>query len=74
MAYSLSKEEVLKVLNSNSNTGLNNFEVEIRQKKYGRNHLSIHKSKSVVSLFVNQIRDPMVYILFFKCNFINFYA
>ena len=64
MAHSLSKEEVIKVVKSNIDTGLSNYEVELRHKQYGLNDLLIHKSKSVISLFMNQVIDPMVFVLF----------
>ncbi|MDF2684934.1 MAG: P-type superfamily ATPase [Clostridia bacterium] len=44
--------------------GLSKDEVQLRQKQYGKNVLVEKKSKTVVQMFLTQLNEPMIYILF----------
>ncbi|MGB9681241.1 MAG: cation-translocating P-type ATPase [Minisyncoccia bacterium] len=62
--HQLKIEEVLKILNTNPETGLNFEEVFLRQEKYGLNKLPEEKGKSNFYIFLSQFFSPLVYILF----------
>lgn len=57
-------DEVLKRLEVNSQEGLTNKEAEERLQKYGPNAFQEKKPKTKFQMFVSQLRDPMIYILF----------
>ncbi|NLK93666.1 MAG: calcium-translocating P-type ATPase, PMCA-type [Clostridiales bacterium] len=57
-------EEVLRELNSDSNTGLSSSEAESRLNSYGENKLAEKPKKSLIARFFSQINDAMIYILF----------
>lgn len=60
--YKMSKEESLKVLNSNT-CGISDDEVSKNQKKYGLNILEHKKKKSIFIKFLEQFKDIMLIIL-----------
>lgn len=61
-AHNLTKEELLKELNITEN-GLNNSEVVVLQKKYGRNILKEQAKKGKLSIFMDQFKNVMVILL-----------
>lgn len=63
MWFSKSQEEVLKELNVNPKTGLATEEVNSRLQKYGENKLKGKPKKSLISLFLAQLKDMLIYVL-----------
>lgn len=63
-AYQTDTEVVLQTLKVNSQQGLSSQEVLHRQKKHGYNTLKTVKQKTIVSIFISQFQNPLVYILF----------
>lgn len=61
--YTLSVEECLKVFET-SEDGLNQNEVNKRREKYGPNRLEKKKEKSLFRLFLDQLNNPVIYLLF----------
>ena len=61
--HHLSLDEVLTLLETDRDRGLDVFEVTHRQKQVGPNSLSLHKGTSPVLLFLLQFHQPLVYIL-----------
>lgn len=57
-------EEVLNQLEVSSQEGLTSEEAERRLKKYGPNAFQEKKPKTKLQMFLSQLRDPMIYILF----------
>lgn len=57
------KAEVIRQLESNSERGLSLAEAEARLQKYGTNRLKEQKKKGIFSLFMEQLNDPLIYIL-----------
>ena len=55
--------EVMKKLESNCESGLSASLAEARLQKYGTNRLEEQKKKGVFSLFMEQLNDPLIYIL-----------
>lgn len=55
--------EVIKALESDSRTGLSFAQAKTRIQKYGTNRLKEQKKKGVFSLFMEQLNDPLIYIL-----------
>ena len=53
-----------KELKTNFEKGLSAKEAEVRLQRNGKNALDEGKKKSVFSIFVSQLNDPMIYILF----------
>lgn len=58
-----SKEETLDYFNSNIEMGLNDHEVKTRRDEYGENKLAEKKKKTILRVFLEQLNDPMIYIL-----------
>lgn len=56
------KFEIMKELGTNIETGLSSVQVKERQQN-GRNELDAQKPKTLIAKILNQINDPMVYIL-----------
>ncbi len=56
--------EVLEQLGVNSQEGLTAREAEERLGKYGPNSFQEKKPKTKLQMFLSQLRDPMIYILF----------
>lgn len=63
MSYRKNTYEILKELKSDPNKGLSNEEVRKRRNLYGTNELKKQKKTSLLGLFIEQFRDPMVLIL-----------
>lgn len=63
MWFSKSREEVLKEFGVNPLTGLSPAEAEARIEKYGRNKLKGKQKKSILSLFLSQLKDMLIYVL-----------
>jgi Ca2+-transporting ATPase len=59
-----STSEVLSELQVDSAQGLSSAEVEKRRATYGPNKLKEEKNKSPFLIFIEQIKDPMTFILF----------
>ncbi len=56
--------EVGRVLNCDMEKGLDGMEASARLAKYGRNQLREKKEKSQLALFIGQLNDPLIFILF----------
>jgi magnesium-transporting ATPase (P-type) len=56
-------DEVETLLESDTEKGLDTFEVAHRQKNFGPNRLTLKKGKSPLVLFLLQFNQPLVYIL-----------
>ncbi len=56
--------EVLKELSSNPETGLTKSAVQKKQAEHGKNKLLQKKPKSILMLFVRQLKDWLIYVLF----------
>jgi len=63
MWFSKSQEEVLKELNVDPKKGLSTEEVNSRLEKYGENKLKGKPKKSLISLFLAQLKDMLIYVL-----------
>ncbi len=64
MWFAKSIEEVLKEINVDALAGLSDEEAKLRFEKYGANKLLSKKKKSVFELFVAQLQEWLIYILF----------
>jgi len=64
MWFSKSKEEVLKKMQVNPLAGLSEKEAKVRLEKYGLNKLRVRKKKTVFQLFLRQLQDWLIYVLF----------
>ena len=62
MFYKKNTQEVIKLLNSSLN-GLSNTEAIERLKKNGHNELNEKEKSSIIKLFIETFRDPLVIIL-----------
>jgi len=63
MWFSKSHEEVLKEFDVNPKTGLSTEEAKLRLQKYGENKLKGKPKKSLLSLFLAQLKDMLIYVL-----------
>jgi cation-transporting ATPase F len=61
--HHLPRDEIETLLESDSEKGLDTFEVAHRQKNFGPNRLTLKKGKSPLVLFLLQFNQPLVYIL-----------
>jgi len=61
--WALSKEEILKKLNTNLDKGLSYEEVKLRLQKFGENKLPDSKKESLIKIFLDQFKSPLIYIL-----------
>ncbi len=61
--HHLSLDEVLTLLETDPERGLDAFEVLHRQKQFGTNSLSVHEGNSPILVFLLQFHQPLVYIL-----------
>ncbi len=57
-------EECEKELKTSFDQGLSSQEADERLQRNGKNVLDEGKKKSIISLFLSQLNDPMIYILF----------
>lgn len=64
MWFTKSIEQTLSELNTNPTIGLTGKQVEERLTKYGENKLVSKKKKSVFQLFITQLNDWLIYVLF----------
>lgn len=64
MWFSKSIEEVLNEINVDATSGLSEEEAKVRLEKYGANQLVSKKKKNIFQLFVSQLREWLIYILF----------
>lgn len=64
MWFTKSIDETLKELDVNPETGLTDKEVLNRKNKFGENKLETKKRKSVFQIFVSQLNDWLIYVLF----------
>ncbi|MEA4849478.1 MAG: cation-translocating P-type ATPase [Clostridiaceae bacterium] len=63
MWFSKSQEEVLKELDVSQSLGLTSEEALIRLEKFGQNKLKGKPKESLISLFLGQLKDMLIYIL-----------
>ena len=63
MWFAKSQEEVLKELKVNPTSGLTSVEAAVRLEKYGRNKLQEKPKKSLIALFLAQLKDMLIYVL-----------
>lgn len=61
--YNLKREELTKLFNTDDITGLSNEQVKQRLKTYGPNKLPEAKLPSLLRIFFNQFKDPLIYFL-----------
>lgn len=61
--HHLPESEVIDLLDTQPDTGLDNFEIEERRQTYGVNTLTIKKEKSPLLRFLLQFHQALVYIL-----------
>ncbi len=64
MWHTKTKEEVLTEMQVDPAIGLSDDEVLRRRAQYGENKLIARKRKSVLSMFVGQLKDWLIYVLF----------
>ncbi|MDP3180997.1 MAG: HAD-IC family P-type ATPase, partial [Bacteroidota bacterium] len=64
MWFTKSNEEVLKELDVDLLQGLSEEEAKVRLEKYGPNKLTAKKKKNILQLFVAQLQEWLIYILF----------
>ena len=64
MSFSKSIKEILEELQVDPLTGLYDQEVVTRLEKFGFNRLSARKKKSILQLFLAQLKDALIYVLF----------
>ncbi|MEI8225541.1 MAG: cation-translocating P-type ATPase [Bacteroidota bacterium] len=64
MWFSKSKEEVLREINVDPLHGLSEEEAKARLEKYGVNKLLGKKKKSIFKMFIAQLQDWLIYVLF----------
>src|SRR4030095_13476185 len=63
--YKIDLAELIKTLGVDINTGLSQAEVTLRQQQHGYNILRTVKPRTIISIFISQFENPLVYILFF---------
>jgi Ca2+-transporting ATPase len=61
--HHLPTEEVIDLLDTNGEKGLDRFEVKHRQERFGPNRISVRKGKSPLRRFLHQFHNPLIYIL-----------
>ena len=61
--HHLSLTDVLTLLETDAERGLDAFEVSHRQKQFGPNRFALHEGTSSILLFLLQFHQPLVYIL-----------
>jgi Ca2+-transporting ATPase len=61
--YAKSVKDVITHLGSDANSGLTSAEAEKRLKTFGENTLKRKKPKSIWKIFLEQLLDPIIYIL-----------
>src|SRR6056297_2135914 len=61
--YSQNVDEVLRSFKTDPEKGLSDDEAEKRLDTYGRNQLKKQKQKSLFEILIDQINNPIVYLL-----------
>jgi P-type Ca2+ transporter type 2C len=61
--HSFLRQEAIKMLGANLEKGFSEEEVKSRQIKFGKNQLPEEKSLSWLSIFIEQFKSPLIYIL-----------
>jgi len=61
--HNLSPEEIVKTLKSDIRKGLDEKEIPVRQREFGKNKLPEEKPLSRLEIFLEQFRSPLIYIL-----------
>ncbi|WP_240507453.1 cation-translocating P-type ATPase [Winogradskyella aurantia] len=61
--FSLSISTVADTLNSNIDCGLNEREIKLRLKTYGKNEIAANQTKSRWKILFDQFKDPIIFIL-----------
>jgi P-type Ca2+ transporter type 2C len=64
MWFSKSVEQTLKELQADPSSGLSDAEVKARLEKYGPNKFEGKKRKTILQLFIAQLKDALIYVLF----------
>lgn len=64
MWFSKSIQQTLEELNADKYNGLKENEAAARLQQYGHNKLTAQKRRSVFSLFIAQLKDTLIYVLF----------
>ncbi|MDD5146027.1 MAG: HAD-IC family P-type ATPase [Candidatus Pacebacteria bacterium] len=67
--HNLSKEDVLKSLQSDIAFGLDEDDAAGRQKKYGKNSIPEKKKTPEIVLFLKQFSNPLIYLIFLAAVF-----
>lgn len=67
MFYKKTKEEIFAELNTNE-LGLTNEEATKRLNEHGKNQLPKKKKDSVIKIFFNELKDPMIILLLFAIS------
>jgi len=61
--HSIPKEEIVKILKSNLDTGLSSLDVKNRTKEFGLNKISEESRISALKIFFEQFKSPLIFIL-----------
>src|ERR1700754_525673 len=64
MWFSKSIDQALKEFDVNQATGLSEAEAASRLARFGPNELRAHKRKSILQMFLDQLKDALIYVLF----------
>ncbi|PKD21094.1 ATPase P [Salegentibacter salinarum] len=62
-AYRLSSKEVVEKLKSDADNGLDKDKIKDRQEKFGKNQLQEKSGKSILSIILSQLNNPVIYLL-----------
>lgn len=62
--YNQSIEDVLSALDVDPKLGLNPADLEDRLQRFGKNKLNEQKRKSIFKIFLEQLNDALIYVLF----------
>jgi magnesium-transporting ATPase (P-type) len=68
--YQMSSEQLYTIYKSNKTTGLSNDEAKKRLKEYGPNTIPEGKEASLLNVFFDQFRNPLIYILLMAAGLI----
>ena len=63
MPYRMPTYKVLELLQVDPECGVRSQEIDARRAQYGANEFEEEKKESVFSMFLDQLRDPMIIIL-----------
>jgi Ca2+-transporting ATPase len=64
MWFSKSIQQTLEELHADKDKGLDENEAASRLQQYGHNRLTAKKRKSALALFISQLKDTLIYVLF----------